>query len=149
MDQGHDHDDAVVHPVTGERVTFVRTAAETQGELLEMDDWWPRADHATAAHVHPGMEERWEVLEGRVAFAIGEREVQEAGPGDTVVAAAGLPHRAWNVGGGPARLRIQMRPALRWEEVVRQLFSSAEPDLAGLLREFPDELAPPPRPASA
>lgn len=138
-------DDTVVHPATGERVTFVRTACDTGGELLEMEDVWVRADHATAPHVHPGMEERWEVLGGRVGFIVGDRELT-ADPGDVVVAPAGMTHHAWNLSSGPARLRIQMRPALRWEEVVRRLFSVSEPDIAALLREFPDELAAP-RPA--
>ena len=133
-------DDAVVHPLTGERVTFLRTGADTGGEVLEMEDLWVRADHETPAHVHPCMEERWEVLEGRVGFRVGDRELT-AVPKDTVVAPAGVPHSARNLGGGRVRLRIEMRPALRWEEVVRRLFADADPDLPALLREFPDELA--------
>jgi quercetin dioxygenase-like cupin family protein len=130
---------SVENPATGEVVTFVRTAAETGGELLEMEDTWVRADHSTAPHIHPKMEETWEVLSGRAGFRIGEREV-ELGPGETVSAPPGVVHHAWNLSGGETRLRITMRPALRWEEFVVRLFTAPGPEL---LSDFPDEIALP------
>jgi quercetin dioxygenase-like cupin family protein len=99
--------DEIVNPVTGERIVFRRTTAETAGELLELDDFWSRPDHRVAEHVYPEMEERWEVIAGTVRFRIDGAE-QAPGPGDVVVAAAGVPHMGWNVGDGPAHLRIQM-----------------------------------------
>jgi mannose-6-phosphate isomerase-like protein (cupin superfamily) len=133
--------DTVENPLTGERITFVTTAADSGGELLVMDDVWTRPGHRAPEHVHPGMEERWEVLAGRAAFRIGGERI-EAGPGETVVAPAGTPHAAWNPTGGEVRLRIEMRPALRWEEFVVRLFGGDPP--AELLREFRAEVAPPP-----
>lgn len=132
----------IENPATGERITFVRTAAETGGELLVMDDVWTRPGQRTAEHVHPEMEERWTIVSGRAAFRIGEVEL-EAGPGETVVAPAGVPHLAWNPTGGEVRLRIEMRPALRWEEFTERLFAG-EPPLE-LLREFSREVSLPPR----
>jgi mannose-6-phosphate isomerase-like protein (cupin superfamily) len=142
----------IENPATGERIVFLRTAAETDGALLEMDDFWARADHRTSEHVHPAMEERWEVVAGSVRFEIGgaARTVEA---GETIVAPAGTPHTARNVGEQPAHLRIQMRPALRWQEFVERLFVLAgssqggEPgtpgsdSLAALMREFSREIA--------
>src|SRR3954453_9612167 len=91
--------DTVENAATGERITFVRTAADTGGELLEMEAVWPRPGHRAPAHVHPGMEERWTVLAGRAAFRIGGEE-HEISPGETLVAAPGTPHLAWNPTGG-------------------------------------------------
>ncbi len=142
---------------TGERIVFRRTAGDTSGELLELEDVWVSPEHRVAEHVHPGMEERWEVLAGTACLRIGGIE-RIAGPGDAVIAPPGTPHMGWNQGGTEVRLRIEMRPALRWEEVVETLFRLAEegrtdaqgvPEptaLMALLREFPDELAPPPAP---
>jgi hypothetical protein len=62
------------------------------------------------------------------------------------VAPAGAPHLAWNPTDEPVRLRIEMRPALRWQELVERLFAGESP--AALLREFPRELAPPPSPGA-
>lgn len=133
----------VENPATGERVVFLRTAAETDGELLEMDDFWPDADHRTAKHMHPEIEERWQVVSGRVRFRIGDQE-RLAGPGDVVVAPPGTPHAARGDGCGPVHLRIQMRPALRWQEFVERLFALPSPEaLPALLAEFPREIAIP------
>jgi quercetin dioxygenase-like cupin family protein len=143
----------IANPVTGERIVFIRTASDTGGELLELDNFWSRPDHRVLEHVHPEMEERWQVVAGLVRFRIDGVE-RTAAPGDVVIASAGVPHMGWNIGGAPAQLRIQMRPALRWAEFVRRLFAAAregrtdergipEPTLlAELLRDFQREIAP-------
>lgn len=136
---------------TGEDVRFIRTAEETAGELLVIEAHWTRAEHRTPAHVHPAMEERWLVLEGRVGFRIGGEE-QVIGPGERAVAPPETLHSNWNAGRGPALMRIELRPAMRWEEFVRQLFALAGEDLEGavaqrsvdeLLGEFAAEIVLP------
>jgi mannose-6-phosphate isomerase-like protein (cupin superfamily) len=145
----------IENPITGERIVFRRTAADTDGELLELDDVWVRPNHQIPEHVHPEMEERWEVIEGAARLHIGGVEVL-AERGDIVIAPPGTAHSTGNAGGGETHVRIQMRPALRWEEFVKRLFQAARdgqtdergipnpPLLAELLREFHRELAPPP-----
>jgi quercetin dioxygenase-like cupin family protein len=125
----------VTNPATGEQVTFV---SETPG-LLVMDVVWPRPGHRAAEHVHPEMEERYEVVAGTAAFKIGGEE-RTAGPGETVTVPPGTRHLAWNPTDEPVRLRIEMRPALRWSAFVQRLFSGGE-DPAALLREFSREIA--------
>jgi mannose-6-phosphate isomerase-like protein (cupin superfamily) len=126
----------VENAATGERITFVSIAPE----LLVMDDIWPRPGHRAIEHVHPQMEERWEVVEGRAAFRIGGEETV-AGPGEAVVAPPGVRHLAWNPTDGAVRLRIEMRPALRWVEFTERLFRGDPP--AELMREFSREIALP------
>jgi mannose-6-phosphate isomerase-like protein (cupin superfamily) len=144
--------DELVNPITGERIVFRKTAAETDGTLLEMDAFWTQPGHRAPAHVHPGMQERWEIIAGTACFRIADVQ-QVAGPGEVVIAAPGVPHQGWNRAGEPVHVRIQMRPALRWEEFVKRLFAlaseghgsehgTADPALmAELLREFPREIA--------
>lgn len=141
--------DELVHPLTGERIVFRRTAAETGGLLLEMDDYWEAPGHRTPEHIHPGMQERWEVIAGTACFRIDGVE-RLAGPGESIVAPAGTPHMAWNAGDEPVHLRIQMRPALDWERFVSRLFALGSQRTAGsgeallaLMREFPAEIALP------
>lgn len=139
--------DVVESAATGEVITFVRTAADTGGELLELDACWTRPGHRAAPHVHPEMEERWRVVEGAAAFRVGELSLT-AGPGELVVAPPGVPHVAWNPTAGEVRLRIEMRPALRWEEFVERLFALPPGDrtaLARLAAAFPREIAAAPR----
>ena len=131
----------VVNPATGERVTFVKTAADTDGELLELVLVWPRAGERAPAHVHPEMEERYEVLSGTAAFSIGGAPERTAGPGEVLAVPPGTTHRAWNPTEREVRLKVEFRPALRWEEFVVRLFAG-EP-VPQLMREFRREIAPP------
>ncbi|HEX2104853.1 MAG TPA: cupin domain-containing protein [Solirubrobacteraceae bacterium] len=131
--------DVVFNEATGERVAFL---SETP-ELLVMQAEWTRPGRRAAEHVHPEMEERWTVLEGRAAFRIGGGAEVEAGPGETVVAPTGVRHVAWNPTEEPVRLRIEMRPALRWRAFVERLFAAGGRPDPELLREFAREVAPP------
>jgi mannose-6-phosphate isomerase-like protein (cupin superfamily) len=124
----------VENAATGERITFVSITPE----LLVMDDLWPRPGHRAIEHLHPEMEERWAVIEGRAAFRIGGEEL-ELGRGEWVVAPAGTRHLAWNPTDEPVRLRIEMRPALRWAEFTERLFRGDPP--AELLDDFSREIA--------
>lgn len=123
----------IENPRTGEQTEFVGETAE----LLEMLVTWSRPGHRALEHVHPNMEERWEVLEGRAAFRIDGVEV-EAAEGSVVVAPAGRRHLAWNPTDGVVRLRIEMRPALRWREFTTRFFAGDDP--IALLAEFADEV---------
>ncbi|MHB1538129.1 MAG: cupin domain-containing protein [Solirubrobacteraceae bacterium] len=146
--------DELFNPLTGERILFRATAIETGGELLEMDDYWTRPGHRALEHVHPGLEERWQVIAGVACFRIDGVETTAA-QGEVVIAPPGALHLAWNSTGQPVHLRIQMQPALEWERFVERLFRLAtdahnrrqetpDPSLrAGLLREFPREIALP------
>jgi quercetin dioxygenase-like cupin family protein len=149
----------IENPVTGERIVFRITAEGSGGDLLELDDFYMRPGHRAAPHVHPGMEERFEVIEGAVGFLI-DGEERHAGPGEVVTVPPGTPHVAWNAGDAPAHVRLQFRPALRWEHFVERIFGLAaegrtddhgvpELELLGpLLAEFADEIAPAPPPAA-
>jgi mannose-6-phosphate isomerase-like protein (cupin superfamily) len=151
----------LLNPLTGERISFRRKARETGGELLELESHWTLAGHRAPAHVHPEMQERWQILAGTAGFRI-EGVERTAAAGEVVVAPAGAPHVAWNAGREPVHVLIQMRPALRWETFVERLFELAReahapggraPDPASLrqlLSEFPREIAlVPPRAGDA
>jgi quercetin dioxygenase-like cupin family protein len=104
------------NPVSGERLEFRRTAADTNGELLEFDLTLAADGHVPGAHVHPEQEERFVVHSGRVRFRLGARKIV-AGPGDVVVVPAGKVHAFKNVGGEEAKVRVQVSPALDMERL--------------------------------
>lgn len=124
------------NPATGERILVRRL----QADVLEMDDFWPDANHVVPPHIHPEMEERWLVVAGEPCFRIGGVEHRPR-PGERLVAPPGTVHESWNGGDGPVHLRIQMRPPLRWIEFVERLFGGDDP--VTLMREFPREIALP------
>jgi quercetin dioxygenase-like cupin family protein len=113
------------NPVSGERFAFRRTAADTNGELLEFDLTLAADGHVPGAHVHPEQEERFVVHRGRVRFRLGLRRIV-AGPGDVVVVPAGRVHAFRNVGGEEAMVRVQVTPALDMEQLFEATVAMAE-----------------------
>ena len=126
----------IENPRSGERVEFV---SETS-EALTMLTTWTRPGHRAAEHIHPNMEERFQVIEGRAAFAVDGVEVV-ATAGEVVVARPGSRHLAWNPTEAPVRLKIEMRPGLRWAEFTRRFFRGDDP--VHLLREYSAEVVLP------
>lgn len=105
------------NPVTGERIEFRETSADTEGRLLAFDLELSPDGHVPGAHVHPIQQESFEVLSGRVAFRLGVRKVI-AGPGEHLVVPPGTMHKFANASGASARMRVEVRPALRMEQLL-------------------------------
>ena len=63
-------------------------------------------------HVHYTDDEAWYVLEGTLAFQLGDQQVQ-ASAGSAVFAPRGVPHTYWNPSPTPARYLLIMTPTIR------------------------------------
>jgi quercetin dioxygenase-like cupin family protein len=101
---------------TGERIVIRRGAADTAGQLLEFDVFLQPGAHVPASHLHPGQQEQFSVLAGRVRFRVDGRELVVDRGGQLTVA-SGTRHWFGNAGGDVAQLRVRVRPALRMEEL--------------------------------
>ncbi|MFC7725329.1 cupin domain-containing protein [Nocardioides sp. GCM10028917] len=153
--------DVLEHPVTGERVVWLRVARDTDGRLLEGDIFARPGGHPAATHVHPHQEERFRVVQGTVRFEVdgGKRVL---GAGETTTVPPGRAHTWANVGDDEACVRVEIEPALRTEMFFETFFGLAKdgrtnskglPNLlsmAVILREYDAEmqLARPPPPSS-
>jgi quercetin dioxygenase-like cupin family protein len=151
--------DVLENPSTGDRLTFLRTGAETGGEVLEYElEFVPRG-FATRDHLHPRQEERHEVLQGAFRLIVAGRE-QQLGAGDAVVVPPETQHRIVPIGEARVRARFALRPALETEVLLETLFGlardgkvgpSGDPpllQLAVIFDEFP-ELGRPAKPPPA
>jgi quercetin dioxygenase-like cupin family protein len=107
----------IQNPVSGERIEFLRTSADTDGELLEFELELSPDGRVPGAHVHPEQEERFHVLEGTMKFRLGLRTIV-AEAGDSVVVPAGRVHKFSNAGDGKARARVEVVPALDMEKLL-------------------------------
>jgi quercetin dioxygenase-like cupin family protein len=105
------------NPVSGERIQFLATAADTAGEHLQFELQLTPDGHVPGAHVHPEQEERFEVLDGVMKFRLGLRTIV-AEAGETVVVPAGRVHRFANGGDEDARVRVTVTPALDMEHLL-------------------------------
>ena len=113
--------DSLEHPVTGERLTFVETSADTNGERLVFDFWMRPRGFVAAAHLHPRQEERFVIHRGTPRFRMDGRE-GGVGAGETVVVPPGTPHVWWNSGDEEVHATIEFRPALRTEVFFEVFF---------------------------
>ena len=102
----------------GYRLRLVGTGAETGGEVLEMEATYGRAGALPPEHLHPQQAERFEVLEGTIRAIIDGAEHRYE-QGETFEVPAGTPHQM--TAEGPARLRWEVRPALRTAEFFERL----------------------------
>jgi quercetin dioxygenase-like cupin family protein len=113
------------NPVTGERFTFTHTAASTDGELLAFELALRPGGAVPLPHVHPVQTERFDVVEGSMRFRLGLRKLV-ADPGDVVEVAPGVMHSFANAGDEEARVIVEVRPALKMEEMFAEVVAMAE-----------------------
>ena len=117
--------DVIDNPAARMRLRLVRTAAETNGELLEMEATYEPGSVEPLEHFHPNQDEHFEILAGFMEARVGgERRTLPAG--DSLDIPAGTVHAMWNGGGDQARVLWQTRPALRSEEFFRQVGTLAQ-----------------------
>ena len=77
--------DTIEHPVTGETFTFLETAEETGGEYVRIELRVRPRGFVAAPHIHPRIEETFEIRSGSFAFVVdGEERRVGAGEGATV-----------------------------------------------------------------
>jgi quercetin dioxygenase-like cupin family protein len=127
----------------GFRLRIVKTGAETDGELLEMEASYGGTGRLPPEHFHPTQVEQFEVLEGTIRAVVDSAE-RQYGTGERFEVPAGTPHQM--TADIPARVRWEVRPALRTAEFFERLYgegpdsASAAPSIAEFLDEFSDEV---------
>jgi quercetin dioxygenase-like cupin family protein len=107
--------DALVNPVTGERIMIRATARETGGERFETERFLPPDGPPHPEHVHPRQESTITVVRGVCGLRL-DGEIRVALPGERVLVPAVTPHHIWNAGGDTLHLRVEKRPALESAE---------------------------------
>lgn len=147
------------NPISGEHIVIRESSEQTNGELLSFDLYLPPGGHVPARHVHPIQEERFTIVEGTMRFRLGRGTIL-AHPGQTVVVPAGKPHWFGNAGRSISHARVEVRPALRMQEMfeetqalgrlgrIRGTHLPPLTALASVLLEFQREVAVPDVPAS-
>ena len=116
--------DIIENPVTGERLVFRKTAAETQGKSVLFECFVQPSGSVAAAHVHPFQHERFQIIEGSVTFKLDGQELV-AKPGDCIRVPPGMKHQFWNAGDTEARFACEVSPALGFEPLLQTMFALA------------------------
>jgi len=102
------------NPATGEWITYTAIAEDSNGQLVRFN-WRCVPSGVIPEHIHPRQDERFTILAGKAHFTLnGEKHV--AGPGQTVVVPAGVPHSVANPGPAQIDSIVERRPALQAKE---------------------------------
>lgn len=150
--------DVIDNPVTGEKMVFLQTGAETNGELLQIDLFVKPGGFVAAEHVHPFQDERFVIKSGTITLRIAGQE-QQLATGQEAKVPAGTPHVWWNSNNEELHVVLEFRPAGRFDGFITSAFALAKAgktngqglpnplQLAVLLQEYHDVIRltnPPP-----
>lgn len=116
--------DIIEHPVTGERFTFLETARDTNGEYSRIEARVSPHGFVAAPHVHPLVEETFEIRAGTWTFVV-DGDERRVGPGEGAIILAGTPHAWWNAGEEEGVAIVEFRPALKADEFFESFFGLA------------------------
>jgi len=101
----------ITNPTIGHRITFLQTAVQTNGDLLQIEYIVekPESKPAIPLHKHLKCAERFETVYGKLGVIVdGERRV--LGIGESVTIPPGTPHTFWNAGDGELRFITEVQP---------------------------------------
>ncbi len=106
-------------------------------DLLEMEANYAGRGDLPPAHWHPSQDEHFEILDGAVRAVIDGEPVRYAA-GESFDVGAGTVHQM--AGDGPARVKWEVRPALRTADFLEAAYTgAAADDPAGFLERYADE----------
>jgi quercetin dioxygenase-like cupin family protein len=117
--------DTLEHPVTGEKITFLETSEETDGEYALAELHVRPHGFVAAPHIHPFAQEAFEISSGTFALVVdgAERRVRA---GERATVPAGTAHAWWNAGEDEGVAIVEFRPALKAEGFFESFFGLAQ-----------------------
>lgn len=116
----------IANPISGERIIFLKTAQDTNGESFLFDCRVLPGKTPLPAHIHTTQEERFEVFSGTLGVLLG-RDTFMLSAGQTAVLPAGVAHQWWNAGPDEVYFRVEVVPP---DNIARVLEA-----VAGLARD--------------
>jgi mannose-6-phosphate isomerase-like protein (cupin superfamily) len=103
---------------------IVRSADDTDGEVLEVNGWLGPHQPSPPVHVHDNVEDSFEIVEGRLDVKL-DGTWHTYGPGERAAAAPGHRHTLRNSHNEPVRFINRHRPAADNEGFFRDMASPA------------------------
>jgi mannose-6-phosphate isomerase-like protein (cupin superfamily) len=106
--------------VTTDKIIFAQTRDDTNGTLLQFDNYHQPHGIGPMPHRHPLQEETFTVVTGTFAITVNGNEAV-AHAGATVVVPPNALHFWRNAGHDELHIRTEFRPALHFEELIETL----------------------------
>jgi quercetin dioxygenase-like cupin family protein len=107
----------IANPVLGDTITFLKTAAETNGQYLLLKvELAPGG--GVIRHYHTAFTEQFDVTEGTLHVELNGKHIT-LGPGETALIPRYAVHRFANAAAAPVVFMTQVRPACQFEKNLR------------------------------
>src|SRR5919199_5781737 len=106
--------EVIENPLSGERLTFLKTTADTNGQSFEFEFVAPPG-WSVSEHIHPRQKERTQLISGILEGSVSGQEAK-LNPGEARLVPAGVAH-AWRNPSDEeeARFSVEFSPALNME----------------------------------
>lgn len=119
----------IVNQATGEQITFLQTAKETEGKYLYIEVVLPPHGNGPPLHKHDEFEEIFEVVSGKLTVTIGKTQhILEKG--DERRVEVGTAHTFTNNHNETVTFRVRLTPPSQFEESVRIHYGLIDDGLA-------------------
>ena len=117
------------NPILKDTVTFLRTSAETNGALTELEAT-VEPGASSPPHFHTAYDETITALEGNLLLQLGSAHEVELAPGQSHLIPAGQVHGLRNASAAQVRVRSQISPGSQgFEDALRILYGLASDGL--------------------
>lgn len=115
-------DDIIENPVMGDRVKFLVTADDSNGQMLKVRVWNVVGAQGPPEHRHPKQTEVFVVISGTAGFKLNGKE-QILTSGETITVPMNTRHKFWNAGNTELDMTGELRPALQTEYFLETMYS--------------------------
>ena len=110
----------IYNKISTDKIIFTKTREETNGGLLQYDNYHQPDGIGPTPHRHPLQEETFRVVKGTFAITIDGKEATLTS-GGTVVVPPNAIHYWRNAGTDELHLQTEFRPALHFEEIIETI----------------------------
>ncbi|MGB3615229.1 MAG: cupin domain-containing protein [Elainellaceae cyanobacterium] len=115
----------ITNPVTGDRMTILQPAHESQGHYAKICFELPPGAKGSPLHYHSKMDETFTVLQGCLAMEAGQDSVCLLQAGESLHIPAGMHHSFCNASSDWVTFTTENSPAAGFERFVRGLYGLA------------------------
>lgn len=132
---------------TGEKITFLKTGKETNGEYVETITRLPASGEGPRTHRHVYQTEYFEAIDGNLGLECGGKKIILK-PGESFTVPENTFHKCYSVDGRDIEFKTIFKPALSIEYLLTEMFessnrnNSSEPtafDACYIIRQTNDE----------
>ncbi|MFE4108541.1 cupin domain-containing protein [Almyronema epifaneia] len=122
----HEPIETIVNPVTGDRMTILQSADQSQGNTAKIRFDLPPGAQGSPLHYHTEMDETFTVLQGCLTMEVCEKgQVQVLQAGDRLHVSAGVHHSFCNASDDWVSFTTENNPAMGFEQFIRGLYGLA------------------------